>query len=88
MTAKELRKYEEGKACGRRHPSKTLGWTKSEAWNAGMAAGQKEYWKEWKKKQARIRAYWRIQRQAEKAGEGLVSPEEAGRGMGGAGKND
>ena len=67
MTSKELREFEEGRSYGNRHPAKVAGWFKSAAWNSGLKAGQAEYWKGWKQKQARVKAYRERQRRRQKA---------------------
>ena len=41
MTAREVREFEQGTAYGYRHPAKVHGWSKSVAWNKGLAVGQK-----------------------------------------------
>lgn len=62
MTSKEMREYEEGKAYGYSHPAKVHGWMKSVAWNNGMKAGQTQYWEDWRKKEARLKAYFESRR--------------------------
>ena len=63
MTAREVREFEQGTAYGYRHPGKVHGWSKSVAWNRGLAVGQKRRREEMAGEHKRIMALERRRRE-------------------------
>ena len=89
MTAREVREFEQGMAYGYRHPGKVHGWSKSVAWNRGLAGGQKRRREEMAGEHKRLMALERRLkeirdfRRSNKWPEGPTSKT----GIGGAGKD-